>query len=553
MHEKPLTEDQWLSQHKSKFDKLKLSLAERKRRYTSYASTLAGQGRAHDNARSLPRRIVQSKARSSTSATKRVDDSNELLISMSDPFSACSREGHLARIPDGTMKETGLFKFKFNVDVYSDQSGRAFFFFDACPFRCFATGSTISDIAALTGGDITKAENGYVANAEFNAFVVETGRAPGTGSNVGYMPDWTEGSWSIAIVRESEAGTVPPSTLVAQAGLGMQPAVGAEALQTLAQSWRTVCAGMKFRNTAKVLDRQGAVAVARYPGALGIPTVANQLLIVQNDTAEAHTLPSTYAGAGPNFNTVQTLPDAEVFAVSEGFTMVWAPQSSEAHACWRPVNPRPMFSPSTFEGLAQFSDTATTGVYILPDPCNGDPSTYKALIDRLYTQNANVNNDDALADSTYGHREGLYFQEYTGSASLNDAITSYALRDQLHGHNQTSMITENNALIACFEGCDPQTLLGTMEVVLGVEYLADSRTVATGNGPNIEALSHIPKSKQLDIHEATIHAINAIPPAVETATSTLGQVTSTIGQVAGAVETAAPYVEAALTALAAFL
>lgn len=541
------TQDAWLAEHKRKFDAAKLSSVERKRRYRDYASSQAGANRTTNPVKEVRHSPMRGKAISSAG------EMQQLLIAMNDPFSACSTEGYLPRVPDGTTKHTGLFKFKFNVDVVSDANGRAFFFFDACPFRTYAVSNALS---AITPGG--PADFGFVGTAEYNAFDAGAARL---NNGVGAMPAWSAASWSIPSVRTQNLATTPPG-LVDQAQCDMAPCVGYTSLWDLAQAWRPVCGGIKFKNVSKVTDRQGSYAAARWPGALGLPTTANQLLVVDSSSTVGAT-PSGFYGQGPNFTTVQTLPTCKVGAVCEGFAAVWAPESVEGQAEWRPIHPRPLCSQNTIEGVEQFSDEDATGVYILPDPCNGEPQRYEALIDRVYSQNAGVSlTKDITANyfpQFYGQDKGLYFQEFSkttdvpaGTAAGNALITSYALRDLIKSFNDTNMIVDNTGLVVVFEGCDPLTTLGTMEVCLGVEYIADSRIVSTGNGPTVGKLE-MPKSKQLDAHHATIEAMSHVPAVVDTGVNIVQSIAGAVPKVVGAVSSVAPYIEMALSAFAALI
>lgn len=548
------TQDEWLQRHKSKFDNARLSRAERLRRYRDYASSQSGA--AHST------RTVSTIYREPAGSSRSGDERYELLKAMMDPFTACSAEGHLPRVPDGTTKHTGLYKFKFNVDVISDANGRAFVFVDACPFRTYAVSLGTS---AIVAGDPV-AQAGFVASAEYNAFAVAISRLS---NNVGSMPSWTEGSWSIPSVRTQNVATTPGVPGSIEQGLAdMQPCTGYSSLWDLAQAWRPVCCGMKFQNTSKVLDRQGSVAVARWPGALGIPTTANQLLVVDSSSTTS-AAQAAFAARGPNFNTVQTLPTCEVMPVVKGFSCVWAPESTVGQAKWRPIHPKPICTQGTYEAFEAYSDEINTGVFILPDPCNGDPDRYEALLDRVYSQNAAVvnttflnqaNGTSIIAPQYYGSAKGLYFQEFANSAALPDpateeanaTISSYAARDLVKSFNDTNKMVDDTCLVACFEGCDPNTLLGTLEICLGVEYIADSRIVSTGNGPSVGKLA-MPKSKQLDLHHATIEAISHVPTVVDQGVSFVEGVASALPRIASAASAIAPYAEAAFAALGALL
>lgn len=534
-----LPQDEWLHEHKSKFDRQKLSRAERLRRYRDYASS--SSNRAVNPRTEIPRRLPSGHQKKSADS-----EVTALMHAMCDPFTACSPEGYLPRIPDACSRDTGVYKFHYNVDVYSDANGRAFFFLDTSPFRATCTSSIDSNVNAGAPDDAS-----FIAQAEYNSYLVEAGRLS---NGVGAMPPWSSNSWMIPVVLTANETLGPPTPgyPIAQSSVGFQPAIGYSSLWDIAQAWRPICAGMRFKNTGKVLDREGNVAVARWPGALGAPTSANQLLVVQGSSTTSTTL-AGYQGLGPNFETVQTLPTAKVVPLCEGFTAVWTPESAVGQAEWRPIHPKPMCTTASIQGITEYSDEGATGVFILPDPCNGTPQRYEALIDRVMTQNANVVCTGAGIDpGQTGYNQGLYFQNFSSTLPTDQAHTSYTMRDILKGFNESDMLVDNTALIACFEGCEAQTLLGTMEVVLGVEYIADSRIVTTGNGPALGSVS-LTKSKQLDVHHATITAMQKVPAVVSGAVSVAESIAGAVPKVAAAASAVAPYFEAALSALGALL
>lgn len=544
--EKLLTQDEWLQQHKSKFDRAGLSGAVRRQRYRDYASSTAGNapGARLPAPKSQNSGHAITRGRSnSTGSNRHHDERHELAVAMNDPFSACQVTGYLPRVPDGTLRSTGVYKFDFNVDVFSDAEGRAFFLMDTSPFRTFAVSSVDSEVTVPLGDD------GFVSQAEFNSAIAAAGRLA---NNVGVMPAWTENSWMIPVVRVQNESLVTP---VPQFSCDMSPATGSTSLWDLAQAWRPICAGMQFKNTGKVMNREGNVAVARWPGALGLPTSANPLLVVDNASTTSATA-AGFGGQGPNFASVQTLPTAKCVPVSEGFSVTWAPESCEGQAVWRPIHPQPMASTSTHEGILAYSDNAVTDVLILPDPCNGDPDRYTALIDRLYTQNSSVRASGFY--NNYGENEGLYFQEFSASgsptdqANTNSGICSFALRDHAKGFNSTNMIVDNTALIAVFEGCEPTSLIGTMRCVLGVEYIADSRIVSTGNGPIVGRVG-MAKSAQVDAHHNALTVMQHVPAVVEGGVSMAEHFAGAVPRIAAAAQAVAPYAEMVLSALSALL
>lgn len=513
-------------------------MRERKRRYQDYASSSAGQSRTSNPRSQVPR------SPSAGPKLARGDEQHQLVIAMSDPFTACSANGYLPRIPDGCVRDTGVFKFLYNVDVYSDANGRAFFFLDTSPFRSYAVSTTNS---LVTNSDTT----GFKGSAEYDAYEAATGRLS---NGVGSMPPWTGSSWSIPVVRVQNDGVTYPTTPVAQSLCGMRPSVGYGQLWDVAQAWRPVCAGIRFKNTGEVLGRKGNVAIARWPGSHGLPTTANPLLLLNGTDSESSTFTSAI-GQGPNFETVQALPTKKVVPLCEGFTAVWAPETMEAHSAWRPIHPKPMGTTATISGIEAYSDTINTGVVILPDPCNGDPCEYKALMDRVYTQNPSafgIDDPPYGAPQSYGDNAGLYFQSFGGTALGNATISSFAMRDLMRGCNETSMLVDNTCLVCCFEGCEASSLLGTIEVAIGVEYLADSSLVTTGNGAPTGRVN-MPVSKQIDAHHATLTVMKHVPAVIEGGVSIAESLAGAVPKIAAAASAVAPYLEAAISAIGALL
>lgn len=547
MNGKTLTQDQWLARHKVKFDKLQLTKQQRVQRYTDYASSNAVvRARTATGAVSLPKQVAAHVA--PTARARQYDaERHQLAAAMLDPFRAVSKQGVVPQIPDGEFKQTGTYKFHFNRDVFSDANGRAFVFWGANPFRNHAMSQTTSNV---TAGDAS-----FVGQAEFNAYLAYNSR---NAAGVGFMPTWTEGSWSVPNVLTEFEGTTSPD-------IGFQSCEGSDSFFDLAAGWRPVLGGVKFKYSAKALEAQGQVAVARWPGTYGTPSQANQLMVMNDDGARG-VLPASFIGTGPNFKTVQALPTGDVLRAIEGFTLVWAPSGPEAQTKWRPTKPKPHIGSATNLGILQYSDYNQTLVYILPDVCNGDPDRYKANLDRVYTTNSMLygwNNVLTVAPFPIGYNQGTYFQEVSdGSTALQETTNSYAMRDVIKATNTIDMIDDDNGLIVCWEGLEPNTLIGTMEFALGVEYIPDVRTVSSANGPNLQSLKSA-KTAQLDNHSNALRVLSAAPAALpgdkgghdflSSVVDGVESVASAVPRVAAAISQSVPYVQGLMEAFGMFV
>lgn len=496
------------AKHKAKFDAERLSDKQRAQRYRDY---VASERATHAKSRSgrdgrgttHPTSSVQVagvRARGLTNAAVMLRQ-NELLRAMFDPFNMKS----VPRIPDGEFNTTSTTMFKFNVNIQSNATGGCAFFMRPTPWQAFAVSNTNSD---CTGN--ASAQSAYVSSFEFNAVAAGPGRAS---AGMGDMPLWTTNAWSIALpgARDVDNG--------ANLEFAPQDCSNAEAFFGVASAWRPVCAGFRFEYTAAVLSAAGQIAVARWPGAYAVPTLSNLLLRMDGDQ-------STYGAAqgefGPSFRTVQALPGAEVYAARDGCTAVWAPNGSAAQRAWRPVKPQPLVTHQTGGdyGIEQYSDTPQTNIVRAAPPICGDPVRGMAVIDRILSTNANaievalVSGQPVIAANTL-----TYFQDtIVSSAADQNRVTSYRMRDLVDTVYSTDMMVADTGLILIGQGLPPNTTIGTIEVVIGVEYIHDTRTIVFGGGG--AGVARQSATKQLDSHGIALLAAKTAPAVVKGAQET---------------------------------
>jgi len=546
-----LSKNEFVAKHKVKFAGLTKSAIDL--RYDSYRRSYSAS--AAPTAASVPRRASASvnavarrpaqqglRADAVQAAMARAYAEHELMRAMLDPFAV---EG-VPRIPDADYAHTSTTRFKFNVDLQSNDIGGVAFFMRASPWQTFAVSDTQSNVATAAG-----AASQFVSGFEWNAYAQHIARQANLEIN---EPQWTNNAWSIPIITNAlkRAG--------ANRDFALRDCSQASAFYGVAAAWRPVCAGFKFTYTGAVLQASGEMAVARWPGSYRAPTIANYALRMNLD---AEVVPVTQVEFGPTFDTVQALPGAQVYAAASGCTAIWAPSSRQCQTEWRQVKPVPALCPSIGgdDGILQISDTPLTGELILPPPTVGDNARALALQDRLYSQNANTIEWSLLGTpGTIGEGRLLYFQDGASThtpAEINQ-LTSDRLLDLMNAQYSTDMMESDNGLILVGEGFPPNATVGTIEVVVGVEYLPDTRTVSFGSAARGTAAGA--PAKQLASHAIALHAAKAAPSSLPGAKSggdfiakiaeTAESIGAAIPRVAGAIAQAAPYVESLLAALA---
>jgi len=466
---------------------------------------------------------------------------HDLMRAMLGPFDI----SEVPRIPDSNYAHTSTTMFKFNINLESDDQGGVAFFFRNSPWACYAASSKTSNVATAPGS-----ASAYVSSFEFDSYSQRVARSTNLDMD---MPNWTENAWMIpvlnAVLKRNGANRA----------LQIQDLKDAAAFYGVAAAWRPVCGGAKFTYTGPKLTASGEVAVARWPGAYRAPTVNNTLLRMNIDS---ETVGATQVEFGPTFDTVQALPGAHVYAAVDGWTSLYAPSSRQAQLAWRPVKPIPCTTASTAGdfGIIQVSNSLATGTYVLPPPCVGDPSRAAALIDRVYSQNANtIEWSVASGVNPVGAGLLLYFQD--GDLSLTAAqinqSTSDRCLDLLQSQHTTDMMDDDAGIIMIGAGLTPNTVVGTIEIVVGLEYLPDTRTIMFGAQSRGSAKGTA--AQQSKTHAVAIHAANAAPsslpgqrgPAefVNAIVSGVESVASAIPRIGAAVSSAAPYVESLLAAI----
>jgi len=541
-----LTYQQFAEKHRDKFNAEGLSRAQRRERYVSYLASVRGTGGMYlDTERGNKGRAMGSVPAGATmrspyvqsttaarrggnttgqvASVRRLLTGDPLVRAMLDPF--CLAGDQVPKIPDGMVSHTSTALFKQNVDIYSSASGRCAFFLRNTPWAAIAVSNASSDVDHTVTNDNLH----FVSAFEYNAFDAAAGRA---GNGLADEPLWTEDAWSIPLIPTQvlAAGENPAHTLQDQAN--------AAALYATASAWRPVCCGYRFKYTAPVLSGSGEMAVARWPGTYNVPTQGNRSLYMQNEDQNPQT---NVAGVGgPNFGTVQALPGAKVYSAVQGHTAVWCPNGLSTQRLWRPVKPLPLQT-ALAQGELAVSAYSITNLLVRPPPCTGDPARAKALIDMLYNLNLAVQNPGfssywgsggtgpySSLTQPYGQNAGLLYQPTpdTGGGQFNgpdvESFSMYAARDLMAAAYYTDMLEGDTALIMVGEGLPPSTLIGTIEIVSGFEYVPDTRVLQLGGGVPASAMA-IKPSRQLDMHAQALAVVQAAPSSVPTSENGFGQ------------------------------
>jgi len=522
----------------------------------SVSSTAARRSRMSAGANGQSTNASRSGGTGHVANIRRLLTGDPLVRAMLAPFDL--QGDQVPKIPDGLVAHTCTALFKQNVDIYSTASGRCAFFLRNTPWASIAVSNALSDV--IGGSSPPGGDDKYMGSFEYNAYAAEVGRAT---QGLAFEPRWTENAWSIPVIATAVASAQDPA-------FTLQDQINAQALYATASAWRPVCCGYRFKYTAPVLSGSGEMAVARWPGTYGVPTQANRALYMQNEDPNPQVI--DVGVGGPNFTTVQALPGAKVYSAVQGHTAVWCPNGLETQKVWRPVKPLPIQTATNSEGELAVSAYATTLLLVRPPPCTGDPARMKSLIDMLYNLNLSVqcmsNNGywgtywDSAGNPAepYGQGQGLLYQptpynattgEFEGAVFATD--TMYAARDLLNGMEMTDMMEGDTALIMVGEGLPPSTLIGTIEIVSGFEYIPDTRVLQLGGGVKASPLQ-IKPSRQLDMHAAAITAVQAAPTSVAGSENGFGAFVDSVVRgaesvfnggmkIGGLVAQAAPFIE----------
>jgi len=500
-----------------------LTKSEREKRYADYVSSDASTRTAlvnHPRMQAHSESAVQSRKKFPPNSEKlnRIRSfatSDPLVRAMLDPFSL--DPGAVPPIPDGELNVTSTTLFRYNIDLLTDDTGRCAFMMRASPFAATAVSNTGANCATNS-----QAQTHYVSQFEWNAAAAAAGRA---GAGLGSTPAWAANSWSIPTPQ------VAINTLQESVNK-LQDLTNANAFQSVAAAWRPVCAGFRFSYSGAVLGAAGQLAVARWPGTYGMPTQANRLLSIGNDFFQNGGDDNVLVSQpGVTFQTVQALPGAKVYPAAGGCSAVWAPNGCEAQLQWKSVKPFPVMTVAGGYGVQVVSDTPVSNLIYLPPPVTGDNPRVCAMYDWLYNLNLqvqNVNMDEYTQSSggnpytppTFTAGTGLLYQAmppaYSGNnpdpnaAATIDTITSNAARDLMNAAYWTAMHEGDTALILVGEGLPASTVVGTIEIVVGVEYIQDTRTIMFGGGGIRHTLKTTP-SKEVDSYAKSMAVVQASP------------------------------------------
>jgi len=528
-----LTKHEFLEKHKAEYDTL--SKGERERRWIDYQSGFRGArttARVAVSARQTTRAQRVPKRSKSANPSMRGTDvkmklereiaSNPLVRAMLDPFDLRWNGGDVPRVPDGEFAETTTDRLHDEFTITTDVNGGFCVFIRASPWAAIAASNGASAVQTT--------DDHFVAPVEFNAFNDVGGRSANSGM---VMPAWTDNAWSVSCINPADTVSDPQNTALDYPS--------AASLFAASLAWRPVCAGMKLRYIGPPLTSSGALASAHWPGAYKVPTTSNRLLTLNGDTEN---IADDFRSGGPTFESVQDLVNGSVGTAAEGRTIIWSPDSLSVQKRWRPTKLRPIVgsSPTCTVGLFQVSDTPDTLEFVLPPPCTGDPSRFQSLVDRIYTQNNYCSTPDGAGVIGAGRTLcGVDETLVNGPARVG---MSDALRAMINDVYQTDMMDGDNALIIIGQGLPPSTAVYICETVLGVEYIADTRSEHYGGGREPVAI-HKPAQEQIEQHARAMTILHAAPASVPGT----GGVAAFVDEIVGGVESVAGGVEKAFSAV----
>lgn len=483
---------QFQAKHAIKFRDDKVSVGEQRKRYDDYIAnvkTHAKRGGARES--KIPRApALESETHRRRSLSQRVGAS-PLMKAMLDPFGT----SEAPRIPDGEFTTTATYMSKFNVPVETNDQGGFCIIVRPTPWAAYAVSNRLSNCATTIG-----AGAGFVSQVEFDPFAVEAGRY---GAGLGSTPRWADQAWCIPTpsVQTSTASGLNET---------LQDIPNAGGFYDVAAAWRPVCCGARMGYTGAPIEASGSVAVAQLPGSYMMPTASNFTLHMNDDS---NTIGAAASGStGLTYESLQELPRAEVYPAREGFTAVWTPNGTAAQKAWRKVKPTAIITNQGFgvAGIEQYSNTPLTGDYILPPPVCGDPVRADAMIDRMMQTNANSR---SVAIGQIAAGTLTYFQGLEVTGPNQDITTSTVMQNLLRSMQLTDMMTGDNAIVIIGVGCQPSTTIGSVELVFGFEYIADTRSSVFGGGSAVSRHT-LPASKQIDVHAATMAVAQKAPTSL---------------------------------------
>jgi len=249
--------------------------------------------------------------------------------------------------------------------------------------------------------------------------------------------------------------------------------------------------------------------------------------------------------------------------------MTWAPNGCEAQLQWKAVKPQPVSTSNTALGVAVVSDTPISGFLVSPPPVTGDNARVCALNDWLYNLNLQIYNDnfypttgDDITPPTLTKGLGLIYQALSAEGPTTaadwDTETSNAARNIMNSAYRTDMHLGDTALIMVGEGLPASTVVGTIEIVVGVEYIADTRVIGFGGGGGRARRPNGTPSQQMDSHSRAVALAQMAPASrvggdgvdvastVQSMIKTVEAGVSTGIKVAGAISDAMPMIESVL-------
>lgn len=541
----------FLRQHKNKFDRLGLTAKQREQRWTSYVRSTEGQ-RANRDARlhasdagrvHVPRQIDSALSEKAIRmAVRYFMEKDAFLTALADPF-----EAPPARFPTFMAGETSVYQVKFNLPVVTDFQGNAFFFMRPSAGSCYALSDEHSWAPTLGAGGAGATPGSVV----FNATAAMLSTAGMLTANP--MPKWCEGG-----------DTGGFKNLMTPSIFAMSPAPSAESVSNLFSQYRITAAACRFKYSGAPTEAKGNVCVGEWKGSYNAPHVRNYTLSLKASAASgaigaAGTAPvmDLAQSVGPAFEVLERLEESEIYPAIDGFTQRWKPNDMSGAAKFRPMRYVPgMYNPESVmvnganDSGSKQNDIAVT----VPPICSTDPDLFRAYTNLIMSLNpygcpAFVNG--GLVSNTgipvWARNNGLLWNDLEESGASTATNAGKALIQALTDFNDVEMADSDMALCAIWKGCQAQTQIGTIEVVINYEGIDETRALS------FEAPAWRPKARH-PIHDIAVRHMPASTKGTGKvhAGNWVKDVVGTVKSVAEGVVDAAPAVAEALGAIAAF-
>lgn len=495
MNEKPvqlLNKQQFFAKHREEY--AGLTAKQRDERYDSYRQSVQPKQRRQPTVSRPPNAATVRRAPTAALKRREPNPALSLMQVMLDPFKYAEMDEAPPRVPDGEFKHTTTAWFKDRINVRTNADGRAAFIMRCAPWAATAASSVQSEPTTAA----------YQSDVEYNAYAVQAARA----GNQEFMPPWTKQAWSLPAPHVQ--------VNAASDNAGFQDLADASVLNTNALCWRPVAGGAKFKYIDAPLNAKGEVVGGHIPGAIGAPAQCTWAYTCGPE-ADSDVQDPSDPGTGLNFENAQGLPRTTLNAVIDGMTVIWTPAAAQAQTEWRSVKPKTVgsnFRGASYYAIAQLSNTLLTGEEVTPPPVTGSQARAEAVTYDLYAHNSAVNSGGSTG-GTYGTGKDLFFGLTSSTAATMDLSIAQTKQTILRNLHRYDVHDQDNLIFMLFEGCVPDTLIGVVEVCVGVEWIADTRALVMG-GARESARLTAPSHVQVDGHMRAVQIANAVPVATPT-------------------------------------